>query len=77
MDRNKCRLTSNHSEYRYVNKYAYPMNTIGKREQMQKLLQFFEKYNVYGLGRWGEWEHYNSDVVVDRAITLVDKMVNQ
>ena len=30
--------------------------------------------NIYGLGRWGEWQHYNSDVVVERAITLANML---
>lgn len=71
---NVDRLQSSSSKYRYINKYAYPLNTVGKKEQMQELLQFFKKHNIYGLGRWGEWEHYNSDVVVDKAIALADKL---
>jgi hypothetical protein len=33
--------------------------------------------NVYGLGRWGEWEHLNSDVVVDHGIKLAQKLVKE
>jgi hypothetical protein len=32
------------------------------------------KYGVYGLGRWGEWEHYNSDLVVELAMGLAEKL---
>lgn len=42
---------------------------------MQQNLSYLEKYNVYGLGRWGEWQHYNSDVVILRAIELAKKLV--
>lgn len=62
------------SIYSNVNEYAYPLNTIGKQEYMQKLLSFMEDKNIYGIGRWGEWQHYNSDVVVDRALSLADKL---
>ncbi len=61
-------------ETSFENKFAYPLNTIGKREIMKKLLAWTEKRGVIGLGRWGEWEHYNSDVVVDLALKLADKL---
>ncbi len=62
----------------YINKYAYPLNTVGKQEIMKKLLESAEKKRVFGLGRWGEWQHYNSDVVVARALELADKLcINQ
>ncbi len=56
--------------YSYRNEYAYPLNTIGKREKMKELLEWMKNRNIYGLGRWGEWEHYNSDVTVKRAMDL-------
>ena len=58
----------------YINEYAYPLNTIGKNEIMLKLLSFMKEKSIYGLGRWGEWQHYNSDVVVARALELADKL---
>ena len=58
----------------YENEYAYPLNTIGKPELMKKLLSFCEKEGVYGLGRWGEHSHYNSDLVVEKAMELADRL---
>ena len=58
----------------YINEYAYPLNTVGKNEMMRDLLTYMRKKGVYGLGRWGEWQHYNSDVVVDRALRLADEL---
>ncbi len=63
--------------YSYVNEYAYPLNTIGKQEMMQELLEWTTKHKVYGLGRWGEWQHYNSDVVVERAMKMADELIKQ
>ena len=57
-----------------MNKYAYPLNTIEKPQIMKRLLSWAETKEVYGLGRWGEWEHYNSDVTVDLALKLVIKL---
>jgi len=55
---------------RFTMDYAYPLNTIGKNDLMRTVLEAFAKHNVIGLGRWGEWQHYNSDVVVERALNL-------
>ena len=58
----------------FVMDYAYPLNTIGKPEKMKKLLDYTESKGVIGLGRWGEWQHYNSDVVVNLALELAEKI---
>lgn len=60
--------------YRYMNEYAYPLNTVGKPEVMEQLLAFCASRQIYGLGRWGEHCHYNSDVVVELAIQLAEKL---
>ncbi len=39
---------------------------------MQKLLEWSEQQGVYGLGRWGEHQQYNSDVTVDKAMNMAD-----
>ena len=61
--------------FRHTTKYAYPLNTIGKNEAMAELLGELKRSKVYGLGRWGEWQHYNSDVVVERAMGLADSFL--
>lgn len=60
--------------FHYMNEYAYPLNTIEKPIIMRKLLGWAEEKSVFGLGRWGEWSHYNSDVTVDLALQLADKI---
>ncbi|MDC1292407.1 FAD-dependent oxidoreductase [Amylibacter sp.] len=68
-------LISENSNFSYLNKFAYPLNTIGKPEIMKKLLSWSSARGVHGLGRWGEHEHYNSDVTVEKAINLADELV--
>lgn len=63
------------SNFNYLNKYAYPLNTINKPEIMKELLDWCKTKNVYGLGRWGEHQHYNSDVTVDLAMKLADLVI--
>lgn len=58
----------------FVNKYAYPLNTIGKNENMTEILSAMKEHGIIGLGRWGEWQHYNSDVVAERAMILADEL---
>lgn len=65
----------NENSYRYLNEYAYPLNTLEKPGIMEKLLSFMQKRQIYGLGRWGEHNHYNSDVTVERSMHLAQKLV--
>lgn len=55
-------------EWNYLNKYTYSVNALDKPEIMKKLLTWSTEQQVYGLGRWGQWYHHNSDVVVEKAI---------
>jgi len=59
--------------FRNMNKYAYPLNTIDKPAIMKTLLEWAKGKRVYGLGRWGEHQHYNSDVTVDLAMKMSEK----
>lgn len=65
-------MEKTNGNFRYMNQYAYPLNTIKKPEIMQKLLSWSRAQGVIGLGRWGEHQHYNSDVAVELAMKLAD-----
>lgn len=71
---NLNRVKMKNKEYVYCNKYAYPLNTLEKPEIMKRLLAVMKERQIYGQGRWGEHEHYNSDVV-ERAMNLAEKMI--
>ena len=60
--------------FKYMNQYAYPLNTIKKPAIMKHLLSWSKEHDVIGLGRWGEHQHYNSDVTVDLALKLVESL---
>ncbi len=70
VETNLNRVTDENSGYAFANEYTYPLNTIGKPAIMDRLLRYMRQRSVYGLGRWGEHEHYNSDLTVERAIQL-------
>ena len=44
---------------------------------MKKLLAWAKEHEVYGLGRWGEHSHYNSDVTVDLAMKMTDMLTTE
>ena len=58
----------------YMNEYAYPLNTREKPAAIEALLSWTKSRGVIGVGRWGEWQHYNSDVTVERAMTVVSEL---
>ena len=58
----------------FYNQYAYPLNTIEKPQIMKRLISWAEKMQIFPLGRWGEHQHYNSDVTVVKAIELFEKI---
>ena len=70
----RVQLFKGKAEYCYMNEYAYPLNTIGKPEIMKRLLIFCADKGIYGLGRWGEHCHYNSDLVVELAMNLAQRL---
>lgn len=59
----------------FSNEYTYPLNTIDKPAIMAALLPYMREHGIYGLGRWGEHEHYNSDLTVERAMQLFEELV--
>lgn len=61
--------------FKYMNQYAYPLNSIEKPAIMKWLLAWSEEQGVYGLGRWGEHQHYNSDVTVDLAMKMIERLL--
>lgn len=58
----------------FLNNYAYPLNTLDKPQIMSRLLAWCRDKNVYGLGRWGEHCHYNSDLTAELALSLAEKI---
>ncbi|MDE5916643.1 MAG: amine oxidoreductase, partial [Oscillospiraceae bacterium] len=60
--------------FNYLNKYAYPLNTKEKPEIMKSILEFGRENNIYGLGRWGEHQHYNSDITVNLSMKLAQQL---
>ena len=71
---NLKRYEAKEGDIAFISDYAYPLNTVGKPERISLILKEAKAHGVYGLGRWGEWEHYNSDLVVELAMELAEKL---
>lgn len=56
--------------FRHRNTYAYPVNTLGKPEAVAAIQAWARTKGIVGAGRWGRWEHMNSDVAVAEALDL-------
>lgn len=59
----------------FFNQFAYPLNTLSKPEKMRIITAWAEKNGIYPLGRWGEHQHFNSDLTVERGLQLVSDIL--
>ena len=60
--------------WRHRNEFAYPINTLGKPEAVAAICGWAEKHGIVGAGRWGKWEHMNSDVAVAEGLVLAKSL---
>jgi len=60
--------------FHYRKEYAYPLNTKDKPEAIVDILFWAEQNHILGLGRWGTWEHMNSDVAVAAGIAAAEQI---
>lgn len=61
--------------FRHRNEFAYPVSTLGKPAGMKIVLDWAATLGVLPLGRWGHWEHMNSDIAVESALRLAHNVV--
>jgi len=54
--------------YEHENIYSYPLPTKIYKESIEKILAFSKKHNLYGLGRWGQWQYLNTDQCVKQVL---------
>ncbi len=63
------------SHFRHHNEFAYPVNTKNKPAAVQAILSWARTKGIIGAGRWGTWEHMNSDVAVAEALDMARKLL--
>jgi protoporphyrinogen oxidase len=57
-----------------TNAHAYPIPTLGWAESIDQVLRHCGPLRVHGLGRWGQWQYFNSDVCIREAMQLVARL---
>ena len=62
--------------FRHRNEFAYPVNTIDKPALVETIHNWAKSACVLPLGRWGQWEHMNSDVAVSLAIKAAEGVLH-
>jgi hypothetical protein len=60
------------SSWRHRNEFAYPISTLDKPKAMATITNWAQKNCILSLGRWGTWEHVNSDVATSLAIAAAN-----
>lgn len=63
------------AEFRHHNAFAYPVNTIGKPEAIAAITAWASTKHIASIGRWGRWEHMNSDVAVAEAMEAAKRLM--
>jgi protoporphyrinogen oxidase len=77
LETNSKRMPAVVSGFNHHNPYAYPLNTLGKPQAVERILSWARGLNIIGLGRWGEWEHMNSDIAMKKAIALAEALTGE
>ncbi len=74
---NSKRATKEKGGWRHSNKYAYPINTKNKIEQINVIKNWAKANNILPHGRWGNWEQINSDVAIVQSLNLAKKLLEK
>lgn len=72
---NSKRPVEKKAGWSYGNEYAYPLNTIDKPHTILEIRKWAEQNGIVSLGRWGTWEHMNSDIAVSSGIAAAKKIL--
>ena len=65
------------SGIRFRNEFAYPINTQGKPKAIDQVLSWAHAHGIVGMGRWGRWEHMNSDIAVAEALQMAEDLTER
>lgn len=63
--------------FRHHNAFAYPVNTIGKPAAIAEVVRWAATRNIASIGRWGRWEHMNSDIAVSEALVAAASLIER
>ena len=58
--------------FNYIIPAAYPIPLIGRTKAIEEIKAYYQKMNLFGIGRWGEHLHHNQDICIKHAIEFVN-----
>jgi len=58
--------------FEHENIYSYPLPTKIYKESMRKILNFSKNHKLYGLGRWGQWQYFNTDQCIKQVLDFFE-----
>jgi len=58
--------------YEHENIYSYPLPTKVYKEAIRNILNQTKQYNLYGLGRWGQWQYFNTDQCIKQVLEFFE-----
>lgn len=58
--------------YEHENIYSYPLPTKTYKKSIKSILNKTKKYNLYGLGRWGQWQYFNTDQCIKQVLDFFE-----
>lgn len=63
--------------FEHRNDAAYPIPVLGHARAIRGVLDYYRPMQLFGLGRWGQWQYFNSDVCIWEAMRWVRENVGQ
>lgn len=58
----------------HVSERSYVVFNEKRSKTVRSILDFFERKNLFSLGRFGQWEYFNMDVCIEEAMKLVSRI---
>lgn len=65
------------NRWRHHNEFAYPVNTSDKPDAVTLVAAWARSHGIVATGRWGTWEHMNSDVAVAEGIHTAKQVIEE
>lgn len=60
-----------------ISNHAYVVFDHHYNESRKIIFNYLEKIGIYTLGRFGEWEYYNMDICIEKALGLYSQINNK
>ncbi|QTA38497.1 NAD(P)-binding protein [Thermosipho ferrireducens] len=58
----------------HVSDHAYVVFDHNYKKSKEMIKEYFQKIGIFSIGRFGEWEYYNMDVCIEKAMELVERI---